>query len=496
MHREGDGIRATNVESVRHLALHDTLFRYVESAATVLQAARECGEEMSFEVAEGPGRTTLYEYRPLVAEFIDRHREEISQSAEFAVALSALRAVDGVDRYVREFVDGAPSAARHERAADAAVVFLKRLWEGSSDFAIDPDRLEERYRELESFCLASEAVCTIVAPVPGLGRITGPIEIGSGFEIRPGGSLDELPVELGSADDDRPLVVLVLDRDPHAPLPIAPARLRFRRTVEALRLFKEGGVTLGPVAWGRIDDGRWTPFSTGARGTPRGPGYSIDDAEAARFASFASHVGRLEERGDTAWAAARFVAGCERSTAVEGLTDHLLGLRALLDEDSATSPRLPIRVAALVSDPEARGETAAGIERASVLERHLMRGCADIERLSRLGVEDPAESAACIENHLRSILVEYVDGSIVGDARHEADRRLLAAGVTETARVSTATGGPAESSSPTPAGDAEEGLWGPRRGVGRRRSSGLLGRRIGSRMRPDARLGREHTRVL
>ena len=52
--------------------------------------------------------------------------------------------------------------------------------------------------------------------------------------------------------------------------------------------------------------------------------------------------------------------GCERDTALEGLSDHLLALRAVLDGRGPVGASLPMRASALIAD-----ETHDRIGRAS-----------------------------------------------------------------------------------------------------------------------------------
>ena len=144
---------------------------------------------------------------------------------------------------------------------------------------------------------------------------------------------------------------------------------QLRELVSVMRLFKAGGIGLGPYAFAPTGEGRWRRIATGAPATRPG-GYRLSEDEAAELAEFA---GTLEARPDPdgalTWAVGRFEMGCERATALEGLSDHLLALRAVLEGHGPVGASLPLRAAALIADEldrpdrgprEGRGGAGAG----------------------------------------------------------------------------------------------------------------------------------------
>src|SRR5207247_8284692 len=107
------------------------------------------------------------------------------------------------------------------RAEAALKVFLARIWEESSTFALEDVRFDRAYRELESIVYEDTAVNTVVAPVVGV-QISGERwELGSGIALVRG-DLCQAPSEAiwaAGREDDEPntLVTLVVESTPSEP---------------------------------------------------------------------------------------------------------------------------------------------------------------------------------------------------------------------------------------------------------------------------------------
>src|SRR5205823_904061 len=174
-----------------------------------------------------------------------------------------------------------------------------------------------------------------------------------------------------------PNVLAVLRRDVGAdePLPIGEARIRFRKLLTALRLFKAGGLALGPLAWGRVDEGTWQPLPLGATGVARGGPWQLPADEQPELAELVELVAAAKPSGRIAWALSRFEMGCERALDTEALSDHLLALRSLLDGlDEAGRAALTLRVAALCAEEGERRIVQRRVELAFALEQWVMAG--------------------------------------------------------------------------------------------------------------------------
>jgi hypothetical protein len=111
---------------------------------------------------------------------------------------------------------------------------------------------------------------------------------------------------------------------------------------------------------------------------------------------------------------------------LDGLTDHLLAVRALLDGEE-TSPAGPsLRMAALCAEPADRADLEFRVRQAFRLERLVMRGELDVAALESIGASSADVVAAELERHLRAILRDMVCGYLAPDVRRIADDLLVA----------------------------------------------------------------------
>ena len=132
---------------------------------------------------------------------------------------------------------------------------------------------------------------------------------------------------------------------------IARGREVLKDLLRALRLFGDGRVTLGALAWARVGAGSWNPVALGAGGRPHGM-LVVSAEQEDELRAFCNLVSRRAPDGnELAWALRRFELGCERASAYEALSDHLLALRALLEPEGPASGLLAGRIAALCATP-------------------------------------------------------------------------------------------------------------------------------------------------
>jgi hypothetical protein len=196
---------------------------------------------------------------------------------------------------------------------------------------------------------------------------------------------------------------------------------QLRELISVMRLFKAGGLGLGPYAFAPTGADCWRRIATGAPATRPG-GYRLDEAEAAALVEFAV---ALEARPDPdaalGWAVGRFEMGCERESALDGLSDQLLALRAVLEGHGPVGASLPLRAAALICDEEI-DRIAAGerVEQVLQLERALMNGQT---------VERAIELAVWTEEGARRLLREAALGELGGDLSATADETLVVSGL-------------------------------------------------------------------
>ncbi len=214
---------------------------------------------------------------------------------------------------------------------------------------------------------------------------------------------------------------LALAEQDGEPQGAAEAIRQLGELISVMRLFKGGGVGLGPYAFAPTGEGRWRRVATGAPATRPG-GYELSEEEAGELAELASALeARPDPDGALAWAVGRFEMGCERETALEGLSDHLLALRAVLEGHGPVGATLPMRAAALIADESLdRIEAREQIERALELERSLMNG---------LPTDHRRELASWTEEGVRRLLRDAALGELGTDISTAADETLIATGL-------------------------------------------------------------------
>jgi hypothetical protein len=196
---------------------------------------------------------------------------------------------------------------------------------------------------------------------------------------------------------------------------------QLRELISVMRMFKVGGIGLGPFAFAPTGEDTWRRITTGAPATRPG-GYRLSEEEGTELADFAA---QLEQRPDPdsalSWAVGRFEMGCERESAMEGLSDHLLALKAVLEGHGPVGASLPLRASALIADADYdRIEARERIEEVLELERALMNG--------RI-LDGAIELATWIEDGVRRLLRQAALGELGSDLSATADETLIATGL-------------------------------------------------------------------
>ncbi|MBA2240218.1 MAG: hypothetical protein H0W09_03080 [Solirubrobacterales bacterium] len=409
-------------------------------AAEQLRELVAAGEEIAYDVREASDGSRLTRYEPLTARFVRDHAPELRQLDSFGIACAALEAASIAEPYLAE-MGIAPPADSRRRAELAGTVFLCRLWADSTDFSLDRDRLTVALDEVEAAGAPPDEQIDVVVPLRGLVMSARRLDLPSASIVR-SDSVDA-PAEaaavegLGAAPWE-PTFLAVARIDPHAdgesPADVgARAVESLRGLVTTLRLFGSGGVGLGPHAWIRSSGDRWRRISTGA-GRPRPGGYRLGDEELSELRAFArslskrwSDLGRPPSAGSfgsIGRAISRFEAGLERTVVVEGLSDHLLSLRVVLEGAGPAQLGMAMRVAALCAEPGQRESVKGVVDRALSLERELWSG-------EPAGDDDqpPAATALELEELARAILKDAACGHLGSDLRTTADEILLADGL-------------------------------------------------------------------
>ena len=405
------------------------------------------GQEIPYDVAEAADGSPLPQYTPLTGRFVREHAPLLRELDSFGSACAAIESSDLAGEYLADLGQDVPPDARR-RAETAAVAFLERLWDDSTDFSLDDTRLTSAISELQANGDATEREIEVVVPLRGLRMETQRLDLATASIIR-ADSVD-VPAEARSSESSggagwEPtfLAVTRVSRDParepgddseRGPDAGTRAVEAFRSLITTLRLFKAGGVALGPHAWTRTGGGRWRRISTGS-GRPRPGGYRLAGSELAELAAFSRALAvrmtppaapdRSFASSPLGRSASRFEAGLERSAPLDALNDYLLSLRFLLEGGGPASLGLSMRVASLCADPDNRSGVKSTIDKALGLERELWSG----EPPVGLGDQTPAEIAAAVEDLTRAILKDAACGHLGSDLRATADEILLADGL-------------------------------------------------------------------
>ena len=429
---------------MRDLVLREGLKTMAGDAALMLRELLAAGQEIPYEVREAGQGSPLAEYVPQTSRFIRDRAPQLVALDSFGSTCAALESAALAGVYLEEMGVPEPADARR-RGELAGVVFLCRLWQGSTDFTLDDARLEAAMEELLELTEVVPGEIEIAVPLRGFHMDAERVELAHATIVR--ADVVDVPSEAraaegmgGAAWEPTFLAVARVDalageEDGEGSDVGIRAVTAFKRVVTTLRLFKAGGVALGPYAWIRAGGDRWRRIATGA-GKPRPGGYRLADTELADLAGFARGLGaegspfrRIDD--DTngfpatlARALSRFEAGLERAVTLEALNDYLLTLRFLLEGGGPASLGMPMRVAALCAEPDDRTAVKATVDRALALERELWSG-----EPAGLGDRPPAEIAAEIEDLTRAILGDAACGHLGTELRTTADEILLGEGL-------------------------------------------------------------------
>ena len=278
--------------------------------------------------------------------------------------------------------------------------------------------------------MASPSEVTLVATLHGV-TITSPeLSLTKGLTIAQPDALQEMPAAAGSVGEDERgedhLVVALTVRDEEVALTagdardaIAQGREVLNDLLRALRLFGDGRVALGALAWARWVTAPGSRWRCGAGGRPHGM-LVVTAEQEDELRAFCNLVSRRAPDGnELAWALRRFELGCGRESDYEALSDHLLALRALLEPEGPSSGLFAGRLAALCATPEHWAELTERMVAAVALERAVVAGTS----LKRAGGK---ALAAEVADHLRALLRDVICGHLAPDLPALADELLAA----------------------------------------------------------------------
>jgi hypothetical protein len=248
---------------VRAPRLFDALRAFALGSFRALLLDIERGAELQFAFEEHTSydKPTLYEYRPLVKQFIEARAHELRLRPDAELAVEELRREPAAAIFAR--------AHAGPRASDGEALFgsvmlplLVSTAELCGSFDWDDGAFARAYVELERSLFGNGHRYGAVAPIIGLTTGGATIELGGGLRLRiaaPGELAKLWPEANGllpsgfGREPDR-LALLELERELEAEVaepPDAPGELA--DAVTAIRLATAAPVAAGPVLFERLD---------------------------------------------------------------------------------------------------------------------------------------------------------------------------------------------------------------------------------------------------
>ncbi|MGN6372120.1 MAG: hypothetical protein ACTHM1_03900 [Solirubrobacteraceae bacterium] len=410
--------------------LHAVLTQLAEEAAIRLQAHVASGEEVPFELDSRSGRrgsSPLYCYRPLTCAYIAERFPLLRALPMHKLAVAQLDAFEGLDRYLAARGADPRQRGAYGRADRAALAFLQDVFDEQTEFQVRDERLQRSLARLDGSTLAKPSDVTILATLHGLAISSEELLLTRGLLVAQPGALEGAPEQALGVSDDHLLVVYTAENSESRPPGVDAGRAVIADLLRALRLYGDGRISLGPLAWRRVADNPWSALPLGGEGHPHGMLLVTADQE-DELRAFCNLVSRrAPQDGPLAWALHRFELGCERASEYEALSDHLLALRALLGSPRDTEPEgsssnlLAVRLAALCATPEHRLALTERTLAAIALERAVVAGVA-VEHAGGL------ELVRSLSNNLRALLRDVICGHLPEDLVGLADEILLAGG--------------------------------------------------------------------
>ena len=248
--------------AVRAPQLHHALRAFTLGAfAYLLRELEDAGEALPFAFEEHAGRDgpALYEYRPLVRDFVEARAGRLRGRDDAAIALEELHREQAAAIYARAHAGREPS---EDDALFRTVLvdLLVRVAEACGGFDWDDDAFDRSYAVLEGSLFGERRAYAAVAPLVGVS--TGiQRELGPGIRIRAAadGELSRhwpetrglLPQGFGHEADRYCVLELRAALGAGEDVPDAPAEIA--DAVSAVRLATAAPLAAGPVLFETLD---------------------------------------------------------------------------------------------------------------------------------------------------------------------------------------------------------------------------------------------------
>ena len=335
--------------AVRAPHLYRSLRCFCLGAFHVL-SAEDVDLPFAFEQHASRGRPVLYEYRPLVRDFVEARARKLEGRQDAQLAVQDLRA------------EPAAAIFGEEPFKSVLLPLILRVSESCGGFDWDDSAFDRAYEELEQTLFSGRRVYAAVAPVIGL-SLGAELALAEGLCVRHAatGELAKhwpeaqalLPPEFGR-DTDR-LCVVELQREVAAGENVPDAAGEIGDAVTAIRLATSGAIAAGPVLFERVD---WRPFGIKpmlpiAAAQPTGEATRLDPfrgrlaGELLERLPLADEDPELGEALDR-WELSLFQSGSSRE---EQLREALTALLGGMDGVWAATMRASVLLGAQLDEP-------------------------------------------------------------------------------------------------------------------------------------------------
>jgi hypothetical protein len=368
--------------------LHHALRAFTLGAfAYLLRELDDAGDSLPFAFEEHVGRDgpALYEYRPLVRDFIGARAARLRGRDDALIALEELAREPAAGIYARAHA-GREGSEDDALFRTVLVDLLIRVAEACGGFDWDDDSFDREYAELERSLFGERRSYTAVAPLVGIA--TGvQRELGAELRVRAAsdGELARhwpearglLPTGFGREADRYCVVELRASLGSGEDVPDAPAEIA--DAVTAIRLATAAPLAAGPVLFETLDGRPFgiRPVLPIAATQPPGEPSRLDEFRAPLAAELRGRLGLADSDTHLAealdrWELSLFQHEPFRSEQLRAALDALLGgtwaLRAavLLEDDPERREALHRDLAMLADGEEATSGASAAVRRALV----------------------------------------------------------------------------------------------------------------------------------
>ncbi len=374
--------------AVRAPQLHHALRAFTLGAfAYLVRELDDAGESLPFAFEEHGGRDgpALYEYRPLVRDFVEARAPRLRGRDDATIALEELHRERAAAIYARAYAGAEPS---EDDALFRTVLvdLLVRVAESCGGFDWDDDAFDRCYAELEQSLFGESRSYAAVAPLVGL--TTGvQRELGPGLRVRAAAdgelarhwpeSRGLLPQGFGREADRYCVLELRTALGPEEDVPDAPAEIA--DTVSALRLATAAPLAAGPVLFETLDGRPYgiRPVLPIAATQPPGEPTRLDEFRGPLAAELLVRLGLADADTTLAealdrWELSLFQHEPFRSEQLRGALSALFGstwplrVAVLLEAEPERRATLHRELESLAEGAEASGAARESVRRALV----------------------------------------------------------------------------------------------------------------------------------